>query len=129
LVISAISTLLGGFQTTPKPPGFVFETARPPYTHERFTPHHHIPYYLNPNEVNTLTKAKFAQLDRNAEVTFVQRLRDQCELEHDSRQRKIIAQENWLGRPKDKKAWDEAFAIQLPSCERLTKMGYRREMY
>ena len=112
-----------------RPPSFVFETAQPPYTHQRFTPQHSIPYFLNPSDVSSWSNSKLRQLDQKAEITFVRGLRDQCQNEFDTRQQKLADAQGWWGQVKDQEAWDAARTMRLGSCDRLRGMGYRPEVY
>jgi len=59
----------------------------------------------------------------------VRGLRDQCQMEYDMRQQKLVDAQGWWGQIKDQKAWDAAREMRLGSCERLRGMGYRPEIY
>jgi DnaJ homolog subfamily B member 12 len=131
LIVILFTALPAIFNSTSIPtptPSFVFVAAQPPYTLERTTPHHHIPYFVNPDDISSLSNVKLRQLDQKAEVTFVRGLRDQCQYEHNLRQQKMADAQSWLGQVKDKEAFDEARKMTLPSCERLSSMGYAIEM-
>ena len=129
LAITIIPTLFGSSTPTAPPPSFVFEAARPPYTHQRLTPHHSIPYFLNPADLASLSNSKLRQLDQKAELTFVRGLRDQCQMEYDVRQQKLADAQGWWGQITDQEAWNAAREMRLGSCERLRGMGYRPEIY
>ena len=110
-------------------PSFVFETANPPYTLQRLTPQHSIPYFVNPSEINALSKSRLRQLDNQAEVTFLRGLQHQCQAEYNIRQQKLADAQGWFGQIKDQRAWDEARTMRMGSCERLRKMGYQADVY
>lgn len=129
LAITIIPALFSGFSPPPTPPpSFVFETT-PPYTLQRLTPQHSIPYYVNPSEISSLSNSKLRQLDQKAEITFVRGLRDQCQMEYDLRQQKLADAQGWWGQVVDKDAWEAARTMRLRSCDRLRGMGYRPEVY
>jgi DnaJ family protein B protein 12 len=129
LAITIIPTLFGSSTPTAPPPSFVFEAAKPPYTHQRLTPQHSIPYFLNPADLASLSNSKLRQLDQKAELTFVRGLRDQCQMEYDVRQQKLANAQGWWGQITDQEAWNAAREMRLGSCERLRGMGYRPEIY
>ena len=129
LAITIIPTLFGTSTTPPPPPSFVFEAAKPPYTHQRLTPQHSIPYFLNPTDVASWSNSKLRQLDQKAEITYVRGLRDQCQTEYDVRQQKLADAQGWWGQIKDQEAWNTAREMRLGSCERLRGMGYRPEIF
>lgn len=130
LAITIIPALFSGFTpSAPPPPSFVFETPQPPYTLQRLTPQHSIPYFVNPSDVSSLSYSKLRQLDQKAEITFVRGLRDQCQMEYDTRQQKLADAQGWWGQVTDQKAWEAARTMKLRSCDRLRGMGYRPEVY
>ena len=129
LAITIIPTLFGSSTPPTPPPSFVFEPAKPPYTLQRLTPQHSIPYFLNPADVSSLSNSKLRQLDHKAEITFVTGLRDQCQMEYDARQQKLADAQGWWGQIKDQEAWNKAKEMRLGSCERLRGMGYRPDIY
>ena len=129
LAVTILPALFNSSSTTTPPPSFVFEAAKPPYTLQRQTPQHSIPYFLRPADVSQMSNSKLRQLDQKAEVTFVRGLRDQCQLEYDMRQQKLADAQGWWGQVKDQEAWDAARTLRLENCERLRAMGYRPEVY
>lgn len=56
-------------------------------------------------------------------------LRDQCQVEYDTRQQRIADAQWWWGQVKDEEKWNAARTMKLESCERLRDMGYRPEIY
>jgi DnaJ homolog subfamily B member 12 len=129
LAFTIIPALFSSSTPPTPPPSFVFETAKPPYTLQRLTPHHSIPYFLNPSDVASWTSSKLRQLDQKAEVTFVRGLRDQCQMEYDARQQKLADAQGWFGQVTDQDAWEAARTMKLENCERLRGMGYRPDVY
>ena len=128
LAITVIPALFGSSPVAPTP-SFVFETAQPPYTHQRLTPQHSIRYFLNPSDVSSWSNSKLRQLDQKAEIAFLRGLRDQCQNEFDTRQQKLTDAQGWWGQVKDQEAWNAARTMRLESCDRLRGMGYRPEVY
>jgi DnaJ homolog subfamily B member 12 len=130
LLLVTILPAIFSSPSTPTPlPSFVLETASPPYTHQRLTPQHSIPYFVNPSEISTLPKSRLRQLDNQAEVTFLRGLQHQCQGEYNVRQQKLADAQGWFGQITDQTAWDEARTMRMGSCERLRKMGYRPDVY
>jgi DnaJ homolog subfamily B member 12 len=129
LAVTILPALFSGSSPATPPPSFVFETAKPPYTVQRQTPQHSIPYFLKPADVSQMSNSKLRQLDQKAEVTFVRGLRDQCQFEYETRQQKMVNAQGWWGQVTDQEAWDAARTMRLDNCERLRAMGYRPEVY
>jgi Domain of unknown function (DUF1977) len=130
LLLVTILPAIFSSPSTPTPlPSFVLETASPPYTLERLTPQHSIPYYVNPTDVSALSKSRLRQLDSQAEVTFLRGLQHKCQGEYNVRQRKLADAQGWFGQITDPVAWDEARTMRMTSCERLRQMGYRPDVY
>ncbi|ANB12940.1 Hlj1p [Sugiyamaella lignohabitans] len=101
-------------------PRYEFKSV-PPYTLERTTPLHHIPYYVKPEDVTQLPERKLRQLDRQAEVSYVQALKNRCYHEYENKQQKISDAKGWFFVDTD--AYNEAIQIPLPSCDRLDTLG------
>lgn len=129
LAVTIIPALFNSSTPSAPPPSFVFETAQPPYTVQRLTPQHSIPYFLKSDDVAKLSSSKLRQLDQKAEVTFVRGLRDHCQVEYDRRQQIMADAQGWFGQITDQEKWDAARTMKLESCERLRGMGYRPEIY
>jgi hypothetical protein len=129
LAVTILPALFSRSSTTTPHPTFVFEAAKHPFTLQRQTPQHSIPYFLRPADVSQMSNSKLRQLDQKAEVTFVRGLRDHCQLEYDMRQQKLADAQGWWGQVTDQEAWDAARTMRLENCERLRSMGYRPEVY
>lgn len=129
LILLAITILPTLFTSSPAPPpSFVFD-AKPPHIAQRSTPQHSIPFFVDPAQVSSLSTSKLRQLDQKAELVYIRGLRDQCQVEYENRQHKMMSAHGWWGGVRDKEAYDAARAIKLPSCDRLRGMGYRTEVY
>lgn len=99
---------------------FEFQPVQP-YTESRTTPHHNIPYFINPNEVKDYTPRKFSQLDKRAEVAYIKMLRHLCSREYDYKQQKIIDSQGWFS--VDQEAYDKAINLKLQHCDKLNDLG------
>src|SRR5271167_3494574 len=120
LAFTIIPAIFNGFTPpAPPPPSFVFEAPKPPFTLQRLTPQHSIPYFVNPSDVSSLSISKLRQLDQKAEIIFVRGLRDQCQIEYDMRQQKLADAQGWWGQIVDQKAWEAARTMRLGSCDKL----------
>lgn len=99
---------------------FEFQPVQP-YTELRTTPHHHISYFFNPNDVKDYTPRKFSQLDKRAEVAYIKMLRHLCSREYDYKQQKIIDSQGWFS--VDQEAYEKAINLKLQHCDKLNDLG------
>uniref|UniRef100_A0A060TD40 ARAD1B21340p n=1 Tax=Blastobotrys adeninivorans TaxID=409370 RepID=A0A060TD40_BLAAD len=105
-------------------PSFRFNQ-RPPFMEERHTSRYSISYFVNPQDVQNLADRKLAQLDRQAEVSYIQSMRRQCNTEVEYKQQKMSDARGWFF--VDEEAYDAARKIPLPSCEFLDGLGITHE--
>ncbi|KAA8909822.1 hypothetical protein TRICI_004355 [Trichomonascus ciferrii] len=101
-------------------PTFKFHE-KPPYVEQRTTPNHNIPYFVNPKETTNLNARKLNQLDRRAEVSYIQVMRSRCYDEYEYKQQKIADSKGWFST--DEEAYNAAINIPLASCEILDQLG------
>ena len=130
-LIVALPNLLGSSSTTSTDtqPKFSF-TPTPQFTVQRETPNHHIPFYITPDTHTKFSRHKLSRIDHHAEVSFVNRLNDQCHTEVATQRQAMQAAQGWFG-IKDKDAWNKARLLDRPSCRQLEAWGYnvQRENY
>lgn len=107
------------FSSTPQ---FRFDKPTPPFTLQRTTPQHNIPYYINPQDVSSYTDRNLRQLDHTAEISYVRSLKTACESEYDARNHEIMNAQGWFAT--DKAALERARKKPMPSCERMKQLGY-----
>ncbi|KAK9456436.1 DnaJ domain-containing protein [Dipodascopsis uninucleata] len=98
-------------------------TPSPPYTAERFTPRYHVPYYLNPKDIDTLNNHKLVQLDHRVETSYIRGLQNKCDIEYDRRQRKLDESQGWFF--VDQEKYQQALKMKMDSCDKLKTMGLR----
>lgn len=103
-------------------PSYSFQQ-KTPYTSPRYTPTHKIPYWVNPEQVKSVSTHNLAQLDKKAEVAYVRAIRDNCEYEYQDRQQKMNAAQGFFSF--DRKAYNEAKNMRMQNCEELQSYGYR----
>ncbi|OZJ05543.1 hypothetical protein BZG36_01677 [Bifiguratus adelaidae] len=109
-------------------PGFSFKQTST-YNQFRQTPHHHVHYYINPNQFNSYvnTPRKLREFEKQVEMAFVQNLQHECRREERSRQ--ILMQEaqgGLFGIGFDRAKWNQAREMKTPSCDRLRQeFGFR----
>lgn len=118
ILMSLFGDTTGGY--TNNLPTFKFNE-KPPYVQQRTTPHHSIPYYVNPKEITNLNDRKLHQLDRRAEVSYIQGMRSRCYDEYEYKQQKIAESKGWFST--DEEAYNAAMNIPLASCELLDQLG------
>ncbi|KAF5092913.1 hypothetical protein D0Z00_004343 [Geotrichum galactomycetum] len=98
-----------------------------PYTSQHHTPHHNVPYYVNPAEVEDYTPRKFNQLGKRAEVSYIQTLRTLCTREYQYKQQKILDSQGWFS--VDQEAYDKAKSLKLQHCDKLNELGISYDMF
>jgi DnaJ family protein B protein 12 len=118
--VPLLFSILGDSSNGVRPASFEFKHVAP-YTVERHTPLHHIPYFVRPDEVSNMPERKLRQLDRQAEVSYIQRMKTRCYNEYELKQQKIADSRGWFFVDLD--AYNEALKIPLPSCDRLDDLG------
>lgn len=98
-----------------------------PHTLHRLTPRLKVDYYIDPVDVDQYTPHKFSQLDKKAEVSYVQQLRAGCDHELDARQRLANEAQGWF--IQDSAKMDQARNMELKNCRKLDEMGVGRSSY
>ena len=98
-----------------------------PHTLHRLTTRLKVDYYLNPVEVEQYTPHKFSQLDKKAEVNYVQQLKIGCEQELDARQRLVNEAQGWF--IQDTAKMDRARNMEMRNCKMLDEIGVGRTTY
>lgn len=106
--------------STPSGPTFRFDTPQPPHTLHRTTPRLKLDYFLNPNDVVDWSNRKLSQLDQKAEISYLGRLRSECDAELEKRQRLIHEAHGWFFQDADKLR--QASQMDLSSCRRLDEL-------
>ena len=115
-VLPLLSSLFSG-PSTPAGPSYRFDAAVPPHVMQRTIPTLNINYYVNPNDVQDYNNWKFRQLDRRAEVDYINKLRYECDNEVRIRERMIQDAQGWFFPDVDK--MKEARSMDMRSCRRL----------
>ncbi len=126
-VLPLLSSLFSSSTTTPSGPSFRFDSPRPPHTLQRITPRLKVNYFIDPNEVAEWSNRKMNQLDQKAEVNYVSKLRYDCELEIQGRDRLMQEAQGWFFQDVEKMR--AARNVDLRSCRRLDEMRVGRSGY
>ncbi|OLL22567.1 putative J domain-containing protein [Neolecta irregularis DAH-3] len=125
LLFSLLSSLFSGEWSFggsgPSQPAFAFHP-RSPYTQMRTTPRHSIHFYVDPKEINSLSEFKLSQLDKTAELAYINGLKHDCELEYTRKRRVLEEAEGWFSR--DEEMYRKAKSMKTPNCQRLDELGY-----
>lgn len=103
-------------------PSYSF-TLSPPFTEARYTYYHHIPYFVDPLKVSSLSQVKLSRLDKEVEVNYINALRVNCEHEMEIKKRKM--EEAYGFFRMDKEAYEKAKNMVQVSCNRLRELGIR----
>lgn len=103
-------------------PSYSF-TPSPPFTEPRYTYYHHIPYFVDPLKVSSLSQVKLSRLDKKVEVNYINALRVNCEYEIEERKRRM--EEAYGFFRVDKEAYERAKNMVQVSCNRLRELGIR----
>ncbi|THW71870.1 DUF1977-domain-containing protein [Aureobasidium pullulans] len=125
LLLLFIFPLLSGLFSgngTSSGPSIYFDPA-PPHTQQHFSSGPKIPYYVDPREVSDLTSRKLKDLDRRAEVKYVNQLSNECEVQQSRRQQMYQQAQGFFFT--DQVKLQEARTFDMPSCKRLKDLGYR----
>lgn len=101
-------------------PSFRFDSAVPPHTLHRQTPRLNIDYYVNPSDVVDWPSRKLHQLDQKAELSYLGRLRSECDAEFDRRQRLMHDARGWIFQDVDR--LHEARNMPMTSCDKLDRL-------
>ncbi|KAL6901157.1 DnaJ domain-containing protein [Trichoderma evansii] len=120
-ILPLISSIFSGGSSTPASVRMVFDQPQAPLTQGRSTPNLNINYFVNPTDIASYSKSKLVQLDKTAEVTFVRKLRSECESEALYKRQLRENAMGWFYQDPEKMAVADAYKMQ--SCERLQKMG------
>ncbi|KAG4306249.1 hypothetical protein PORY_000237 [Pneumocystis oryctolagi] len=98
-------------------------TPSPPFTEARYTYYHHIPYFVDPLKVSSLSQVKLSRLDKKVEVNYINALRVNCEYEIEERKRRMEQAYGFFRVDKD--AYEKAKNMVQVSCNRLRELGIR----
>lgn len=116
-ILPLLSSIFSSESSTPAGPTFRFDLPVPPHTLHRTTPRLKVDYYLNPSDVADWNHRKLSQLDQKAEVSYLGRLRSECDAEMEQRQRMMQDARGWFFQDPDKMR--EARNLEMRSCRRL----------
>lgn len=103
-------------------PQFVFESVHP-YTEQRFTPTYHVPFYVQKDHSEKLSKRGLQKLDNQAEMTYVRQMNAQCSIEEEAKQQAIQDSKGWFFL--DQVKYETAKQMQTPSCDILKQLGIK----
>lgn len=126
-VLPLLSSLFSGSGSSVAGPSMRFDGPVAPHTMHRLTTRLKVDYYLNPVEVDQYTPHKFSQLDKKAEVSYVQQLRYGCEQELEHQQRLVNEAQGWF--VQDVEKMNRAKDLEMKSCRKLDSMNLSRGSY
>jgi len=118
-IIPLLSSLFSG-ATTPSGPSMRFDAAAPPHTHLRTSHALKVPYWVNPRDVEDYSPRKWREVDKYAEVRYVNQLNVQCENEQNTRQRLFQESQGWFW--VDEAKLEQARRMDLWACNRLREI-------
>jgi DnaJ homolog subfamily B member 12 len=127
LVILPLLSSLFSSDAASSGPQYRFDSPSHPYTMHRVTPRFKVDYYVNPSDVAEWNNRKLSQLDQRAEVDYVGKLRVECDIETDRRQRMMQDAQGWFFQDTEK--MDSARRMPLRSCRKLDEMRVGRGAY
>ncbi|KAF2086001.1 DUF1977-domain-containing protein, partial [Saccharata proteae CBS 121410] len=119
-VLPLLSSLFSSSTPSTNGPSMRFDTPAPPYTLGRTSKNLHIPYFLDPSEVEDYSARQFKQLDQKADVRFMGMLNVECEAEHQRQSRLMQEAQGWFF--VDEGKMREARGLEMRSCRRLKDM-------
>jgi DnaJ family protein B protein 12 len=97
-----------------------------PHTNHRLTTRLKVDYWTNKAELDGWSPHKLTQLDRKAELNYIQQLKIGCEEEISARQRLVDEATGWFLQDADK--MHQARTMKLPNCDKLDSMGGARNL-
>lgn len=115
-VLPLLSSLFSG-DSAPSGPSFRLESPAPPYTMQRTTPSLRVNYYINPKDVVDYGRSNWRQLDQKAEVSYVSKLRYECDIETQTRNRMVQEAQGWFF--PDEQKLREAQELEMANCRKL----------
>ncbi|QSZ31601.1 hypothetical protein DSL72_001168 [Monilinia vaccinii-corymbosi] len=104
-------------------PNMRFDNPVPPHTAHRVSSRMNVNYYVNPADIKGFSAHKLAQLDRDAEVQYVQRLKMGCEQEVQHQNHLLQEAQGWFSNDMNK--IQQARDLPMASCKKLESMGIR----
>ncbi|KAK8202685.1 Dna-J like membrane chaperone protein [Phyllosticta capitalensis] len=122
-IVPLLSSLFSGSGSSPGPT-IRLDAAIPPHTHQRISERLHINYFVDPREVEELSKSKLRDLDREAEGRYMRKLNLECDAEYARKNDLFLAAKGWFFT--DEERLRQARDLPMPSCERLASFGYAR---
>ncbi|EON62740.1 hypothetical protein W97_01965 [Coniosporium apollinis CBS 100218] len=122
-ILPLLSSLFSG-SSSPTGPSVRFDSPSPPYTQQRLSGRLKVPYYVNPAEVEDFGNKRWRELDKVAEVRYVQKLDGECEREQQARMRLMQDAQGWFY--VDQERMERARRMDMRSCRRLGELGYQR---
>ncbi|KAJ2906974.1 hypothetical protein MKZ38_009837 [Zalerion maritima] len=104
-------------------PKMVFDEADPEagFTEQRQTDTLHIDYFMQEQDVEGLSNKKLYDLDRNAEVTYMKKLRDDCMVEQAHKRDLSEQAQGWFFQDDEK--MEVAIRYETPSCARYEQFA------
>lgn len=126
-VLPLLSSLFSGGFGGSSGPTIRFDSAVPPHTLSHTTSGLKVNYFVNPAEVADYTSRKWKDLDRVAENKYIGQLYSECEWEQNQRQQLANSAQGFFFT--DQAMLESARRMEMPSCSRLTEMGYGRGYY
>jgi DnaJ family protein B protein 12 len=82
-----------------------------------------VPYWVNPNEYNDLSRRQRESLEHRVEVRLVSDLNHQCGQEKNIRDQLIIDAQGWFAT--DERKMEKARKMKMKACERLDELKNR----
>lgn len=104
-------------------PSFTLDQAAHPYTKSMKTRDLKVPYWVNPNEYNDLSRRQRESLEHRVEVRLVSDLNHQCGQEKNIRDQLIIDAQGWFAT--DERKMEKARKMKMKACERLDELKNR----
>ncbi|KAK3683443.1 hypothetical protein B0T22DRAFT_385273 [Podospora appendiculata] len=119
-IFPLLSSLFAGDATT-SIPDIAYEQPKHPQVLRREMPDLHVPFFVNPKDVDLWTESKLKTLDKQAQLLYMQGLRGECQKELERKQRMRDEAQGWFFQDPDKMAM--AQALHMPACRRMESLG------
>jgi len=122
-IFPLLSGLFSGGSTSSGPSVYLNPT--PPHTQQHISHGFGINYYVDPRDVQDFTPRKWKELDKKADVKYVNKLSNECEIQQQRRNQMYQQAQGFFF--SDQAKLQEAREMELPSCKKLNKLGYRTQ--
>ena len=101
-------------------PSFRFDSPSPPHTLHRTSSRFKVDYYVDPNDIVDWSARQLDQLDQRIESNYLGRLKAECEIESDQKERMLQDAQGWFFQDLDQIR--QANRLEMKACRTLERL-------